>query len=238
MIGLMRVKNEARWIERSIQSILPICEQVLVFDDHSTDDTRDICAGIPYVTVFDSPFVGLDETRDKSWLLEKARKADWILMIDGDEILAPSGLPVIHAALDTVSICFSLPVYYLWDREDQVRVDGVYGRFARPSIFQPGSSQFEVTGAGGNFHCGNAPLSLQPRARLLAAPLLHLGYMHKEDRIRKYEWYNLRDPNNPNENGYRHLVVGDVFPADSCFRHGGPLACKPLEEMCTHRTAA
>lgn len=238
MTGLMRVKNEARWIERAIQSILPVCEHVLVFDDHSVDATADLCAMMPHVTVIHSPFSGLDETRDKNWLLEKARAEDMVLMIDGDEVLTPQARQAIREALASGGACFSLPILYLWDRETQVRVDGVYGRFARPSMFRPGNYHFESTGAGGNFHCGNAPLALQGSARMLDAPLLHYGYMNREDRIRKYDWYNLRDPDNANENGYRHMVVGDVFPADACFRHGGPLAFKSLEAMCTQHTAA
>jgi hypothetical protein len=52
--------------------------------------------------------------------------------------------------------------------------------------------------------------------------------MHKEDRIRKFEWYNEADPGNVREDGYRHMVVGDVFPAKARFQHGGPLALQSL----------
>src|SRR5437899_367770 len=90
--GVFRVKNEARWIERSVRSVLPVCDRVLVMDDHSTDDTAAICRSLG-VEVVESPFFDLNEARDKNWLLDQV-KADWILMIDGDEVLA-SG----HAAL-------------------------------------------------------------------------------------------------------------------------------------------
>ena len=42
MIGIMRVKNEARWIDRVLASILPLCERVLVMDDGSTDGTDEL----------------------------------------------------------------------------------------------------------------------------------------------------------------------------------------------------
>jgi len=116
-------------------------------------------------------------------------------------------------------------VLYLWNSEDQVRTDGVYGRFRRPSMFRPGNHQFRSTSAGGNFHCGNAPSALQLSAIRLDAALLHFGYLHKEDRLRKYAWYNHLDPNNRNEDLYRHIAQGDVaeIPADVRLLHAGPL---------------
>jgi O-antigen biosynthesis protein len=226
MIGMMRVKNEARWIERVITSMLPICEKILVMDDHSSDGTPFLCSSIPGVQVFDSPFTGLNETRDKNYLLDRARGdgSGWVLCIDGDELLAPgAAAELARAASASDARALSPRIRYLWDREDQVRTDGVYGRFRRPSAFVPGTARFEATAAGGNFHCGNVPLSLQWGAKPVDADILHFGYLHREDRLRKYEWYNRHDAENGNEDGYRHMVIGDLFPAGSKFRHAGPL---------------
>jgi glycosyltransferase involved in cell wall biosynthesis len=225
MIGLMRVKNEARWILRALMSITPVCDQVLVMDDHSEDVTPFIARAVPKVTVFDSPFTGLDETRDKNWLLDKARGADWILMIDGDEALDPMDVSVVSEATESPAQCFGLKVLYLWDSEHQVRTDGVYGRFRRASMFRPGAHRFQSTAYGGNFHCGNAPLALQARSQPLNASLLHFGYLHKADRLRKYAWYNEQDPGNVMEDRYRHMVQGDLpdIPASAHLRHAGPL---------------
>jgi glycosyltransferase involved in cell wall biosynthesis len=86
----MRVKNEARWIRRSIESIRPLCETVVVFDDNSTDETADICRSMDGVLLVRSPYTTLDEIRDKNDLLLKVSQfvPDWVVMIDGDEILA------------------------------------------------------------------------------------------------------------------------------------------------------
>ena len=224
VIGLMRIRNEARWIERSVSSILLVCDRVVVLDDHSTDHTAALCRKMHCVEVIDSPFEGLDEARDKNLLLDHVRsEADWVLMIDGDEILhgdACETLPTVMAS--SIRACISFPVLYAWDREDQIRVDGVYGDFRRQSAFRPGKSRFYSRG-GANFHCGNVPADLRASTGYVEIPLLHLGYMHRADRIRKYEWYNREDPNNHAEDSYRHMVIGDLFPAGSEFRHGGPL---------------
>ena len=234
--GIMRVKNESRWIERCVRSILPVCDQVIVMDDHSTDDTYEICHEIdPRVSVHMSPFTGLDETRDKNWLLEKAAGSKWIVSIDGDEMLAPGdGEKLIVAMKKSSYPCLSLRVLYLWDSENSVRVDGVYGDFHRESVFRPNGFKFYTTSAGGNFHCGNVPQGIRGKREVVDdITLFHFGYMYREDRVRKYHWYNLQDPGNKTEDGYRHIVIGDLFPAESRFNHGGPLKMKRLEELCS-----
>jgi len=237
----MRVKNEARWIERCVRSFLPICDRAVIMDDHSTDGTPDICAAIPNVEVLSSPFSDLDESRDKNWLLEHVGSTDWILSIDGDEMLAPGEEGKLRdemANLHPAYSCLSFRILYLWDREDQVRVDGVYGQFRRESAFKPNGAQFSSTSAGGNFHCGNVPWQIRQKRKAADVALLHFGYMHREDRERKFYWYNDRDPMNFGEDCYRHILIGDLYPASSKFMHAGPLELKPLEEQCQVGTAA
>jgi glycosyltransferase involved in cell wall biosynthesis len=234
MTGLLRVKNEARWIERCISSILPLCERVIVMDDHSTDETKELCAAMPGVIVFTSPFNDLNETRDKNLLLDTGvDEKGWFLMIDGDEMLQSCDVPAIRTAVsETDAVCLSPKILYLWDREDQARVDGVYGKFRRPSLFRAGSGRFQSTVFGGNFHCGNAPLAVHRAARPIDATLLHFGYMDREDRLRKYQFYNQNDPNNEFEDRYRHCVQGDIpeVPAWMKLRHAGPLQLVAIEE--------
>lgn len=230
VVGMLRVKNEARWIDRCIASIQPFCDQVLVMDDHSTDDTLARCSAIPGVTAFVSPFHDLNESRDKNMLLELAEKSgpDWIIAIDGDEMLSESAREALPAWLSSRATALSLRIWYLWDREDQKRVDGVYGDFHRESVFRPNGSRFVSTSNGGNFHCGNVPWAIRQRRQVIDLPILHFGYMHRADRERKFAWYNERDPRNMAEDEYKHMVIGDIFPATSRFMHGGPLRLESL----------
>ncbi len=234
IIGALRVKNESRWLARVLESIEPLCDDCFVFDDHSEDTTPQIASEFG-ANVLLSPFQGLDEARDKDFLLDHVRAAYpncWVLMIDGDEVLEPGGAEKIRESIESGrSQCYSLKVKYIWDRPDQWRTDGIYARFARPSLFHalPGV-KFARTRAGGNFHCSNAPVRLMNNSQPSGASLLHYGYFDQAERIRKFHWYNAADPNNPVEDGYRHMVIGDLFPAGSVFRHGGPLK---LEALCT-----
>jgi len=236
MVGMLRVRNEARWIEDVITSILSLCDPIFVLDDHSTDETPELCRRLG-ATVIDSPFAGLNESRDKQYLLSECvlpLQPEWVIAIDGDEYLTPDSLPLIQsvACRSNVSHC-SFRVLYLWDRINQIRTDGVYRDMRRSSMFrvkgQSGLS-FASTGHGGNFHCGNIPRGLQGIGVPLEAKLLHYGYLHREDRIRKYEWYRAKDPNSIAEDGYRHVAQGDLpeIPAEVKLKHAGPLRLQTL----------
>lgn len=233
MVAMLRVRNEARWIREVVESIQPVCWAAVVLDDHSEDETPEICESLG-CNVFRSEFEGLDEARDKNFLLRKAIEMDpvWILAIDGDEVLDSGSLSAVERACRdsaTPTAC-SFRVRYLWDRRDQLRTDGIYGRFRRGSMFRAGRAvAFRQNGNGGNFHCGNVPACTGGEIVHLGVDLLHLGYLHRDDRIRKFRWYNERDPNNQAEDCYRHMVIGDMpeYPAGMRARWAGPLELAP-----------
>lgn len=212
----MRVKDEAEHIGEAIRSVLPLCEIVFVFDDHSTDHTKEICRGFgSRIRIINSPFTGLNETRDKNALLAHLGDsgADWVLWIDGDEALERSGPNEIRKVARTSASVgvFSLKIAYLWDDPCHVRVDGVYGRFTRPSLFRLSGQRldklrFPSTGAGGNLHCGNVPHGIVGGLGELDVRLKHFGYMSRQRRLQKFQWYTSVDPNNTAEDHYRHLA--------------------------------
>lgn len=250
IIGLLRVRNESRYIERVIRSIQPICERIFVLDDKSTDDTADICERLG-CSVKRSTSEGIDESRDKDELLSAAYdllpdehklgnpKSPWYaLLIDGDEELHGDDRDILRAIPESVDSAdaYHLRIPYLWDSPDQHRVDGVYSRMAnlgRPSFFRLMNDRFRFQrtpfGNGANFHCSSVPQELLHSAVPCAARLLHWGYFDRETRIRKYEFYNRIDPGNAGEDGYRHMVIGDLFPPDSRFMHAGPLRLERIQ---------
>src|SRR5262252_2872567 len=120
IVGMLRVKNEARWIARVLQSMRPICHQLYVFDDHSEDETAAISHGAG-ARVIASPFSDFNEARDKNWLLGEVltvEDPEWIVMIDGDEILAEGSHAAIIQAIRLSGRAYnalSFQVLYLWN---------------------------------------------------------------------------------------------------------------------------
>lgn len=228
--AMLRVKNEARWIPEVLEALRPICFATMVLDDHSTDETA-ILAERARAIVLRSRFEGIDEARDKDFLLRKLVEAfdpEWVLCVDGDEVLEPRGpMKLLAAIASNQAHAYRMQVIYLWDRTDQVRVDGIYGDFRRASLFNARRStcRFAQTDFGGNFHCSNVPADMLPLAVNCDARLKHYGYIDREMRIAKWHWYNSVDPDNRREDRYRHMVQGDVpeVPADEQLLHAGPL---------------
>ncbi len=242
IFGAMRIKNESRWIREVVESIQPLCERIFILDDHSTDFTDEICERYECVTLIRSQFDGTDESRDREYLLSRVmgsvsdlhlrgnpKSPAWCLTIDGDEVMTAQGVEAIKATLPETDLhAFKLPIWYLWNDRTHRRVDGVYRNFARPSLFRLMNSnfRFQRTPYGANFHCSSIPQEMLHHAHApLNAPLLHLGYVDRADRLRKYEWYNRLDPNNESEQRYVHMVQGDIpeVPADVRLKHAGPL---------------
>lgn len=235
VIGLVRAKNEARWIGRTIRSMNTICQNVIVMDDHSTDATVSFAAAVGAVIQY-SPFPdgSFQETRDKNWLQQRALEifpdTAWFLMLDGDEALSPAGQEAITQDLlnETPFQSFRFPIRYLWDRFDQVRIDRWYSVFTRASMWRVATGQHFISTYDTGLHCGNTPSGLS--CIELPAPILHYGYMLREDRIRKFRYYNRLDPHNPFEDGYKHMVLGDLpeYPASMVTKWAGPLELAPL----------
>jgi glycosyltransferase involved in cell wall biosynthesis len=228
---MLRCRNEGRWLGEVLASIRPLTPDILILDDYSTDNTWAVAEAAGAV-VIGSPFAQNqpDESRDKSYLLWSLRRRfdpHYVLCIDGDEVLSAGSADLIRAKLNPLCSIYSFPIRYLWNDRNHYRADGVYGPYQRASMFSlVGAGDgvtFRSTAYGSNFHCGNVPAGLKGTGAAVAADLLHLGYMDKADRVRKYEWYNQRDPHNQYEDRYRHMVIGDLFPADARFVHGGPL---------------
>jgi hypothetical protein len=242
--AMLRVRNESRWIGRVIESLKPLCEnRIFVLDDESTDDTISLALSAG-AKVRPDPFPGqpLDEARDKNWLAQKVVEdcaPEWIFCIDGDEELEPLGAEKIFSVLRSAQCdMYAVRFLYLWDSPEQFRSDRWYSTFSRQSLFRADldlkfSSLYAAAGVDvhSGLHVGNAPGGARGlESALIHVFLLHYGYMDRADRIRKYEYYNRIDPNNPMEDSYRHIVQGDIpeVPAAAVLKHAGPLELRKL----------
>ena len=72
--------NEEHNIERCIQSVMDIADEIVVLDSISTDKTKEICLKYP-VKFIEQPFLGYIEQKNKA--LEFAR-FPYVLSLDAD----------------------------------------------------------------------------------------------------------------------------------------------------------
>lgn len=93
IVGLTRVRNESLVIEDTLNHFAGICDEIVVYDDCSEDDTLDVVAGssAPVAVVIAAKQWSLkrsaEETRHRRILLDVARSldAEWCLYFDADE---------------------------------------------------------------------------------------------------------------------------------------------------------
>ncbi len=252
----LRIKNERRFIYRCVESAWAVAENVVIFDDGSSDGT-DIEAAraclereleedrlpigarkIPWgwrlegpdrriLHYLYSPFTEsvrpnqrVNEIRDKQILLEYLKAcipAEIVLNLDGDEMLSNQAIINFPKAIELLESndWLEVPVIYLWDREDQIRVDGIYASPRHPRIFtfkhllndELFALRYGWSSAGGGFHCGSVPKDgLGGRSKLFNHPIVHFGYIDEQLRNRKFEFYNRIDPGNKSEGEYRHII--------------------------------
>ncbi len=75
--------NEEKNIQRCLESLEGIVEEVIIVDSFSTDNTKKICEKFN-IKFYEREFIGY--SNQKNWAIEKA-KYDIILAIDADEVL-------------------------------------------------------------------------------------------------------------------------------------------------------
>ncbi|AZR73364.1 hypothetical protein BBF96_08195 [Anoxybacter fermentans] len=221
LVGMMRVKNEEKWLQQSILSLAPIADRIVILDDGSTDATPDICLSFPDLVEYHrQDEVTVDEVRDKNRLLNWVLKhePDWVLALDGDEVLediAPTTIVNEIHLLDPLEPQFTVFYFhflYFWNDPEYYRVEpGIYSNFWQPRLFTLRGQnikylRFLPTKHGSNFHCGSIPANLRYYPRRLDVKVKHYGYLEPERRKKKYRWYCQYDPERAAEGYYDHLT--------------------------------
>lgn len=79
-------KNEEKYIEDCLKSVLPVASEIIVLDTGSTDRTREIAS--KYATVYETVWSD-DFSKARNESIQYA-KGNWILWLDADEVLTDS----------------------------------------------------------------------------------------------------------------------------------------------------
>lgn len=77
--------NEEKNIERCINSVWTLADEILIVDSFSKDKTKELALKFPKVTWLENPFEG--HIQQKNFALKKS-KNKWVLSLDADEVLS------------------------------------------------------------------------------------------------------------------------------------------------------
>ncbi len=95
--GLIPCKNEQRNIRECLESLAPICDEIVVADSGSTDRTMDIAREFDNVRVIEREYRTSGDF--KNWAIPQAQH-EWIILLDADERLTE---PLRTEILNTVA---------------------------------------------------------------------------------------------------------------------------------------
>lgn len=115
LAAIVLTHNEEEIIKTCLDS-LSFCDQIVVVDDGSTDNTVKIAEKIG-VTVLEHIWTG-DYSAQRNWTLGQV-KSSWILFVDADEIVSPKLAQEIQSAIKKAEFKgFFLPrIDYTWGRK-------------------------------------------------------------------------------------------------------------------------
>ncbi len=171
--------NEVRNIQRCIESLLPVADEIIVVDSFSTDRTEEICKlyGIKF---FQNVFEGHIE--QKNIALLKANH-EWILSVDADEALSETLQKAVKKSLEAPQ----------FDAYSMNRLTNYCGKWVKYCGWYPDTKVRLVKKSKAHW-TGTNPhdkLELKEKSQVggLQGDLLHYSYYTKEDHFKQIEYF-------------------------------------------------
>lgn len=198
--GLLRVKNEERWLPYLLKQLENICDNILVIDDGSTDESLEILKSFNKVKVisqYDKPFHG-----GRDWIHLHKWANDfhptWIIAIDADCAFEDNSEYRILELLDNSDEfvdAWKFPYFYMWENKMQYRNDYHYKNKELIAIYRYNNNQLPRNVIA---HSTPIPKEILKNGLIRKCDdirIKHFGYMYEEDRNFKYNFYTKRDKN-------------------------------------------
>jgi glycosyltransferase involved in cell wall biosynthesis len=171
--------NEERNIERCLESLVEVADEIVVIDSYSADRTEEICKKYQ-VKFIQNPFEG--HIQQKNFAIDAASN-DWILSLDADEALTDELKNSIRQIKESPSFlgykmnrltnyCGHWVKYCGWYPDTKVR------------LVNRSHARWE----GVNPH-DRLDLAKDEAVGFLAGNLLHYSYYTKEDHLKQIEYF-------------------------------------------------
>lgn len=137
LIGLMPVRNESWVLGLSLRAALKWCDEVVVMDHASSDNSLAIAEAVQMesrkarVAISTEADPKWDEMTHRQWMLDAARRlgATHIAIIDADEVLTANIVPHVRIWVEKCKpgAMLELPGYNLRRGIDQYHANGLWG---------------------------------------------------------------------------------------------------------------
>jgi Glycosyl transferase family 2 len=199
-IALLPVRNEAWVLRHSLACLSAFCDVVLVNDQASDDDTRDICRQFSNVVLMESRDAKICE--EARWeLLEAARDYDGHNLIwctDADELVSPTLVRAFLARERDRLVGGAIVecrYYHVWDRPDRYR-DSVwpYIPYWKPIAIVDDRRADYSRARSLPLHEERVPIdSAASRVQGEQLPVLHLQWLLPRRNQVRQAWYRCRE---------------------------------------------
>lgn len=132
--GTCLKNEEGRVLREWLEHASLWADGIVVLDDGSTDNSREICLEFPKVLEVHTQHLPRNEGRDRQTLWDLLMKYDpeWCVLLDADEIFEDKivnffgQLRQVVDVPEDIDIVFSFPMCHFWKSKTHFRVDGVW----------------------------------------------------------------------------------------------------------------
>lgn len=188
---VLSVRNEEAKIERTLASV-QWADEIIVVDNESTDETARLVRqyGAKVIRGKNNPMLNIN----KNFGFTKA-KSDWVLSLDGDEVISPELAKEIRASTGK-------PVDAYWIPRKNI----LFGKWIRHGPWWPDKQLRLFRRGRGAFPCKHVHeyLSVNGPTADLSSPMMHYNYETISQFIRKMdEIYTVSEVDNLVASGYR-----------------------------------
>ena len=206
--------NEAPIIELTIQHYQKFCSEIYIYDNYSTDQTKEICRSMGcYVELFGTEGVLDDRTylEIKNNIWQKHRDADYVIVCDADEIITVPDILEEDLYQSTGYNMYSETIPSSWDEITKGYPDVHYNKVL---LFNPS----KVKAINYDFGCHSIkPVFFGSRAATIntnSIILKHMRYIGGVERmIDRYKVYSERmcDFNKQHDYGFQyHMAIEEI----------------------------
>ena len=194
--GNCLVRNEERWVWYAIKSVLDHLDKILVWDTGSTDKTVQIIKSIksPKISIKQYGPVTPETFINARQEMIEATQADWLFLIDGDEIWTKEGISAVAKAIQekgdktesivVKTINFVGDVYhYQEEAAGRYQIAGRKGHYnlRAMNLKIPGLHADLPYGQQGYFDTHNKPIQERDSKKILFLPVY---YFHTTNLLR------------------------------------------------------